>query len=111
MVLTVVPFLFFFSIPKNIQKPLKSVEKASNIQFQALAHLREISRHWRNSLRIYNILSKIETSYSKGFSRDNLLKILKEYNIVLQNLARIKPLKDTGVLKYKEDIILIPSFS
>jgi predicted transcriptional regulator len=58
-----------------------------------------MTRHWRNSLRIYNILSKIETSYSLGFSRDNLIKILKQHNIVLKNLARyIKPLKDTGVL-------------
>ena len=87
-------------LPKNIQKPLRSIEKVSNIHFQDLAHLREIlTRNWRNSLRIFNILSKIETSYSIGFSRDNLIKILEQHNITLKNLARyIKPLKDTGVL-------------
>ncbi|MFX0173757.1 MAG: hypothetical protein ACFE9L_17890 [Candidatus Hodarchaeota archaeon] len=87
-------------LPKNIQKTLRSIEKASNIQFQDLAHLREImTRHWRNSLRIYNILSKNKTSYSTGISRDNLIEILKRHNIILKNLARyIKPLKDTGVL-------------
>jgi predicted transcriptional regulator len=87
-------------LPMNIKNPLKAIEEISNIHFQDLAHLREImTRHWKNSLRIYTILSKIKTSYSTGISRDNLKKILKENNIVLKNLARyIKPLKDTEVL-------------
>ena len=87
-------------LPIDIKKPLKAIEEITNIHFQDLTHLREImTRHWKNSLRIYKILSKIETSYSKGISRDNLIKTLKHNNIILKNLTRyIKPLKDMGVL-------------
>ncbi|MFW9905809.1 MAG: hypothetical protein ACFFFH_15865 [Candidatus Thorarchaeota archaeon] len=87
-------------LPSDIKKPLKSIEEISNIRFQDLTHLREImTRHWKNSLKIYTILSRIKTSYTTGISRSNLIKILKKNNIVLKNLARyIKPLKDTEVL-------------
>lgn len=91
-------------LPNDIQKPLKTIENVSNIRFQDLAHLREImTRHWRNSLRIYDILANIEISYSE-LGRDSLMNILKKHKIILKNFARyIKPLKDTGVLFiYKE---------
>lgn len=86
-------------LPNEIQKPLRMIEKVCNIQFQDLAHLRTImTRHWKTSLRIYNIMSNLESSYS-GIKRQSLVKELKKYNIPIKNLPRyIKPLKDTGVL-------------